>query len=132
MSVDSETSPADEVVDVEALGRKLGAAITELPEYQAFEEAQEAVKRDDDAQAKIQEFEQLRQQFMLARQTGQASKEDMQELQTKQQELHQIPVMAEFLDAQSELTDRLEEINKAISEPLAVDFGEEAGGCCHD
>jgi cell fate (sporulation/competence/biofilm development) regulator YlbF (YheA/YmcA/DUF963 family) len=40
--------------------------------------------------------------------------------------------MAEYLEAQSELQDRLESVNEAISDPLAVDFGGEAGGCCQD
>lgn len=132
MSVDSEVAPPDQEIDVEDLGRQLGEAITDLPEYETFEAAQEAVKRDDEAQEKIQEFEQLRQQFMLARQTGTATEEDLQEIQSAQQGLHSIPVMAEFLKAQASLTDRLEGINEAISEPLAVDFGEEAGGCCQD
>jgi cell fate (sporulation/competence/biofilm development) regulator YlbF (YheA/YmcA/DUF963 family) len=40
--------------------------------------------------------------------------------------------MAEYLDAQEELQDKLESVNMAISEELAVDFGGEAGGCCQD
>jgi len=40
--------------------------------------------------------------------------------------------MEEYLDAQEELQNKLEAVNKAISEPLAVDFGGEAGGCCQD
>jgi cell fate (sporulation/competence/biofilm development) regulator YlbF (YheA/YmcA/DUF963 family) len=40
--------------------------------------------------------------------------------------------MAEYLEAQAALQERLETVNEAISEPLAVDFGGEAGGCCQD
>lgn len=40
--------------------------------------------------------------------------------------------MSEFLKAQNELDLRLQEINTEISEPLAIDFGEKAGGCCED
>jgi cell fate (sporulation/competence/biofilm development) regulator YlbF (YheA/YmcA/DUF963 family) len=43
-----------------------------------------------------------------------------------------MPVMADYLDAQDELQERLKRVNEAISGPLAVDFGGEAGGCCHD
>jgi cell fate (sporulation/competence/biofilm development) regulator YlbF (YheA/YmcA/DUF963 family) len=43
-----------------------------------------------------------------------------------------MPKMATYLDAQEALQDRLESVNEAISEPLAVDFGGEAGGCCQD
>lgn len=121
-----------ETKTVEDLASELGDAIAALPEYQAFEDAKADVEADEDAQEKIDEFEQLRQEFMLARQTGEATQEDLRELQRAQQELHDIPVMADFLETQAELEARLEALNEAISEPLAVDFGEEAGGCCHD
>ena len=131
MSVESD-AVADERSAVEAMGRELGEAIAELPEYEAFEAAREAVQADDEAQEKIRAFEQRRQEFMLARQTGEADEEQLRDVQAAQEELHAIPAMAEFLAAQDELVGRLEDINRAISEPLAVDFGGEAGGCCHD
>jgi cell fate (sporulation/competence/biofilm development) regulator YlbF (YheA/YmcA/DUF963 family) len=135
MSIDTDAGveeSAEDVADVEALGQELGEAIRELPEYEAFEEAREAVEESEQAQQRIEEFEQLRQEFQLARQTGDASQEDLQELQQAQRELHQLPAMSEYLEAQERLDARLEAVNEAISDPLAVDFGEEAGGCCQD
>ncbi len=123
---------AADTTDVEALGRELGEVITTLPEYQSFEAAQQRVEADDDVQAKISEFERIRQEFMLARQTGNATQSDLSKLQDTQEELHAMEPMAEFLEAKSALAERLEAVNKAISEPLAVDFGGEAGGCCQD
>ncbi len=116
----------------EELGRELGEAITELPEYRAFESAKEAVEGSKDVQAKIDEFERVRQDFMLARQMGTATEEDLQVLQETQEELHSMPTMEEFLEAQSQLAARMDEINEYISEPLDVNFGEQAGGCCKD
>lgn len=127
-----ETSRTEETTRVEELGRELGDAITDLSEYEAFEESKAAVEDSDRAQEKIDEFERVRQEFMLARQTGSASQEDLQKLQETQDELHSIPVMAEYLQCKSALAQRLDAINDAISEPLAVNFGEEAGGCCQD
>jgi cell fate (sporulation/competence/biofilm development) regulator YlbF (YheA/YmcA/DUF963 family) len=121
-----------ETTSVEQLGRELGEAITELPEYETFEDAKAAVQADDEVQAAIAEFEQLRQEFMTARQTGRADQEQLEQVQQAQQELHSMPVMADYLDAQDELQERLKRVNEAISGPLAVDFGGEAGGCCHD
>jgi cell fate (sporulation/competence/biofilm development) regulator YlbF (YheA/YmcA/DUF963 family) len=121
-----------EQTSIEDLGRELGERIARTAEYERFEEAREAVQRDEDVQAKIDEFEQLRAEFMQARETGQATNSGLQKVQAKQEELHSMPVMREFLDAQDELTDTLETVNEAISEPLAVDFGGEAGGCCQD
>lgn len=117
---------------LEDMGRELGEAIADLPEYESFEEAKAAVEESEEAQEQIAEFEQEREEFMRARQSGEASQDDLAELQRKQQELHQVPVMAEFLEAQAELEDRLERVNEAISEDLALDFGEFAGGCCKD
>ncbi|ELZ39249.1 YlbF family regulator [Halorubrum tebenquichense] len=121
-----------EQVSIEDLGRELGERIAETAEYERFEEARAAVQRDEEVQSRIDEFEQLRAEFMQARQSGQATNEGLQRVQEAQDELHSMPVMSEYLDAQDELEDTLEAVNEAISEPLAVDFGGEAGGCCQD
>ncbi|MFB6218514.1 MAG: YlbF family regulator [Halobacteriaceae archaeon] len=117
---------------VEELGRELGDAIADLPEYEAFAEAKAAVEADPDTQEKIREFEQLRSEFAAARQAGEATQADVAELERAQRELHAEPTMAEFVEAKERLQERLEAVNEAISEPLAVDFGGEAGGCCQD
>ncbi|MFQ3320737.1 MAG: cell fate (sporulation/competence/biofilm development) regulator YlbF (YheA/YmcA/DUF963 family) [Natronomonas sp.] len=128
-----ETTPdADVTHDVDELAERLGEAITELPAYQDFLESKAAVESDEELQEEIREFEQLREEFMMARQTGSASNEDLRELQSAQEELHSKPKMAEYLQAQSEIELKLQELNHTISEPLEVDFGEKAGGCCQD
>ena len=129
----TETEPvSDETVGVEALGRELGAAISELAEYEAFEAATEAVKADGEAQGLIRDFEEQRQAFAIAQRTGEATETDLADLQAAQRDLHALPVMADFLEAQAALVERLEAVNEAISAPLAIDFGAEAGGCCQD
>lgn len=117
---------------VTELASDLGEAITQLPTYQEFLEAKARVEENEEAQQKVQQFEQLREEFMLARQTGNATNEDLRELQAAQEELHEVEVMSEFLELQSELELELQELNEMISAPLAVDFGEKAGGCCQD
>jgi cell fate (sporulation/competence/biofilm development) regulator YlbF (YheA/YmcA/DUF963 family) len=117
---------------LEELGTDLGEAIAETPEYEAFEEAKAAVEADDEVQSQIAEFHQVRERYMRARQTGGATEDLLREVQSTQEELHAMPKMASYLDAQDRLQDRLEAVNEAISEPLAVDFGGEAGGCCQD
>jgi len=120
------------VSQLEALGRELGEAIAETQAYERFEAAKDAVENDDAAQEKIAEVERLRDEFVAARDTGEATQEHIAKLQQAQNELHSMDVMEEYLNAQEALQGQLEEINRAISEPLAVDFGGEAGGCCHD
>ncbi|NHN58673.1 MULTISPECIES: YlbF family regulator [Halorussus] len=133
MSVETDVDgEATELSHVEELAGELGEAIAETPEYRRFEETKAAVEQDDEAQEKVKEFEQLRQEFMLARQTGEATQEDVQKVRQAQQELHSMPVMEEYLQAQEALETKMETINKAISDPLAVDFGDQASGCCED
>ncbi|MFC7129342.1 YlbF family regulator [Haloferax chudinovii] len=117
---------------LEELGRELGEAIADHPKYEAYEEAKAAVEADDDVQELITEFNQLREEFNVSRQMGEATQEGLRKVQAAQDELHSEPVMEEYLLAQAELVGELEKINQAISEPLSVDFGGEAGGCCHD
>ena len=131
MSIDTDATATTEA-SAEELSRQLGEAITDMPAYQQFAEAKEAVEADEEVQEKIEEFEQFREEFMLARQTGEATQEDLRELQRRQEELHDIPVMAEFMQAQNELELHLQELNEYISAPLALDFGQKAGGCCED
>ncbi|WP_255149841.1 YlbF family regulator [Halorarius halobius] len=134
MSVDSTDSETDVDAAVRAteLANELGDAITDLSSYQRFAEAKAAVENSEEAQAKIQEFESIREEFMMARQTGDATNEDLRELQATQEELHDIPEMSEYLEAQSQLELELQELNEMISAPLSVDFGQKAGGCCED
>lgn len=131
MSVDSDRS-VSESPDVEAIGRRLGEAIAELPEYDAFETAKRAVEEDEEAQRLIKRFEEERQTFAVARQAGHATEEDLESIKETQAELHSLPVMEEYLERQETLVDRLQSVNEAISDPLVIDFGGEAGGCCKD
>jgi len=132
MSIDTDATEADVTGNVADFDLALGDALADLPEYERFTEAKAAVEADEEAQAAIADFERLRDEFAAARQTGQASQEDLRELQRAQEDLHDIPVMADFLAAQNELELRLQELNEVISADLALDFGEKAGGCCAD
>jgi cell fate (sporulation/competence/biofilm development) regulator YlbF (YheA/YmcA/DUF963 family) len=128
-----ETADTDtETVSVDELATELGDAISQLPIYQRYVEAKAKVENDADAQRAIEEFEQLREEFQMARQTGRATQEDLRQVQEAQEELHEIPTMSEYLEVQNELELRLQEINEMVSEELDVDFGQKAGGCCED
>ena len=131
MSVDTDAT-AESEQSIEELAQSLGEAIAELPEYQAFLEAKEAVEASQEAQKQIAEFERARRQYMDARERGQATRDDLREMQQKQQELHEIPVMSEFLQVENDLELRLQALNEHVNEPLEVDFGDRASGCCND
>ncbi|MFB6301561.1 MAG: YlbF family regulator [Haloferacaceae archaeon] len=122
----TETDP------LESLGRELGEAIAESPVYGEFEAAKTAVEDDEALQERIEAFEERRQEFAVAREAGEATEGDLREVKRAQRELHAEPLMTEYLEARERLQERLEAVNRAVSEPLAVDFGGEAGGCCRD
>jgi cell fate (sporulation/competence/biofilm development) regulator YlbF (YheA/YmcA/DUF963 family) len=131
MSIETDAA-TEEAEDVESLARTLGEAITDLPVYEEFEDRKAEVEASEEAQELIEEFDQIREEFMVARETGQATQEDLRELQEAQERLHDVPEMAAFLQAQNDLELRLQSLNEEISDQLAVDFGETAGGCCQD
>jgi len=114
------------------LATELGEAITELPAYRAFLEAKEAIQTDPDVQREMEAFERRREEFLMAREAGTASNDDLLELQAAQEELHGRPKMSAYLEAKSDIELRLQEIEHIISEPLEVEFGQAAGGCCQD
>jgi len=132
MSVDSDSTAATGTANADDAARQLGEAIEQSPEYQRYEETKAAVEDSEEVQERIDEFEDLRQEFMLARQTGDATQADAKKVEEAQQRLHDHPVMAEHLDAQDELEAKFEFLNDLISEPLDVDFVGESGACCQD
>lgn len=131
MSIDTDT-PAEESRSAEELARSLGSAIAEMPAYEQFLERKAAVEADEEAQEQIDSFQEKQAAYLEARERGTATREDLRELQQAQQELHEIPVMREYLQAENDLELRLQALNAHISEELDIDFGEKAGGCCQD
>jgi len=132
MSIETENVTEVDGDHVDQLATELGESIAQLPVYQEYLQAKAKVENDADAQRAIEEFEQLREEFQMARQTGQATQEDLRKVQEAQEELHDIASMSEYLELQNELELRLQEINELVSAQLDVDFGETAGGCCQD
>jgi cell fate (sporulation/competence/biofilm development) regulator YlbF (YheA/YmcA/DUF963 family) len=132
MSIETENVTEIDDDHVDQLASELGESIAQLPVYQEYLQAKAKVENDADAQRAIEEFEQLREEFQMARQTGQATQEDLRKVQEAQEELNNIASMSEYLEIQSELESRLAQINELVSEQLEVDFGEKAGGCCQD
>jgi cell fate (sporulation/competence/biofilm development) regulator YlbF (YheA/YmcA/DUF963 family) len=124
-----ETTPESEAME---LAEELGETIAELDAYEEFLDAKAAVEADEELQREMAAFEKRREEFLMARESGTATNEDLRELQAAQEELHDHPKMSAYLQAKSTIELRLQEIDRLISEPLAVEFGETAGGCCQN
>lgn len=124
-----ETTPEERTTELAA---ELGEAITELPAYEEFVEAKEAIQSDPELQREMSAFETRREEFLMAREAGTASNDDLRDLQAAQEKLHDNPKMAAYLRAKSDIELRLQELDFIISEPLEIEFGETAGGCCQE
>jgi cell fate (sporulation/competence/biofilm development) regulator YlbF (YheA/YmcA/DUF963 family) len=124
--------PTVEESETVTMARDLGATLAKSQEHRAFVKAKQAVEADEAAQRRIAEFEHRRSAFVADREHGEATKADLEELERLQSALHEMDVVAEYLDAKAELESTLDAVNDALSTPLAVDFGGEAGGCCMD
>jgi cell fate (sporulation/competence/biofilm development) regulator YlbF (YheA/YmcA/DUF963 family) len=124
-----ETTPDKRAIE---LAEELGETITELAAYEEFLEAKKAIEADEELQTEMRAFETLREEFLMARESGTATNDDLLELQRAQEELHGMPKMSAYLEAKSDIELRLQEIDEIISEPLDVEFGRTAGGCCQD
>ena len=122
----------DDREDPVALAAELGAALAESPEHEAFAAAEAAVEESEAAQRRIAEFERKRSAFVADRERGEATRGDLEELERLQSELHEMDVVVEYLETKAALEAKLDAVNDAVSAPLAVDFGGEAGGCCMD
>lgn len=128
----SEGVPGTNQTSTKSLAHRLGRAITDLPEYERYLETRKKVENSEEAQEKLAEFEQVRKKQMLAHQTGDSSQADVEELQTLQAELQAVPAMAEHREAKAHLKAQLAELDDIISDPLAVDFSQNAGSCCQE
>ena len=124
-----ETTPEARTTELAA---ELGEAITELSAYEELVEAKDAIRSDPELQREMSAFETCREEFLMAREAGTASNDDLRALQAAQEELHDDPKMAAYLRAKSDIELRLQELDYIISEPLEVELGETAGGCCQD
>jgi len=116
----------------EAIAERLGDTIADTDAYRRFDEARTEVQQSETAQERIATFEERREAYVLAERAGEADEAAREAVEAAQTELHSLPVMQRYLDAQEALRERLGAVNDAISDPLSVDFADEAGSCCHD
>ena len=129
MSTKADSDLSKPTTEIETFGKLLGEAISNLPEYKAYEQARDQVKGDSEAQELINDFEKQRQLFIIKRASGEATKEDLDKVGELQEELNNLPTMEHFLETQQELLAQLEKTNEYISEELSLNFGEQISGC---
>ena len=119
----------------------LGEAIVADPRRVAWLAAKEAQEADESLQAKLADFNAVRDELMTANMEEPTNEEKLSGLGAKMKEIYeqimQNPKMVTFMEAQQELSDMVQEINNRIQffitgqEPAACDGNcASCGGSC--
>ncbi len=99
--------------------KELGRSLRETKEYQKLEAAEQNLNDDPDAQLIIQDVQKVQQDLDQLQESGlEPSQEQMKTFNEKRQQMSNNPAIKEFFSAQSELSELIKEVNKAISEGM--------------
>jgi cell fate (sporulation/competence/biofilm development) regulator YlbF (YheA/YmcA/DUF963 family) len=112
---------------------KLGSAIVETMEYQAYNAAERRFQNDPQAQILLKEHEDAQQSLQLMWQLKSSTEEEMQKLKNIKKLIEANQTLTEYFDAQDKLVPLLRELNEFISKRLNLDFSgltKPQRGCC--
>lgn len=116
--------------DVGQAVRDFAVALTEAPQFQAFEQASVALRNDGAAQEALEAYqnkvETLRALLMLNA-LGDA---DRAELERLRQVLVNLPVVSAYTQAEDDLLGLLRASADVVSEQLGLPFAVSRSGCC--
>lgn len=102
----------------------LAKAIAESEEYVNFLSKEDALKKDEQAQSLLVEFQEKQQEFISKRLMGEVDEELLSSLTELQAKLNELDSVKEFMDAYTKLVNLLGQVGDLISEQLEFDFGE--------
>ncbi len=116
---------------VRSCANDFAIALAKSPQYRAFDQAEEALRQDQDAQRIITAYQSKQQALRALMMLGAASQEDRAELARLQQEFQTHPTIAAFLAAQNDLVAVCQVTADILSRHLGVSFaGACKKGCC--
>lgn len=128
----SESETRTELEEVKLEAKELARVLAETPEFQAFEKAQLALRRDSGAQQVILQFQQKQRELQMFGFFGDVEGRQ-RELEILRQRMLDDPTVKEYVKAQEELLTLLQETNQIITQIAGLDFAAacaQAGGCC--
>jgi cell fate (sporulation/competence/biofilm development) regulator YlbF (YheA/YmcA/DUF963 family) len=116
---------------VRQAARDFAAALSQMPEFKAFEQAATSFRRDESAQEAMRAYQEKQQSMRALQILGALSSEEQQELLTLQQAFYQHPVVQDYLRAQSRLATQCQQLGQLLSESLELDYAAACGvSCC--
>jgi len=129
----SSVRTGEVISEAEALqaAREFAAVLAETPEYQAFEQAQEALRHDESAQRVIRAFQERQRAWQIQMMLGTLSPAEQEELRRLQQRMMTHPTVQNYLRCQEELSVLCQRVNEIITSVIGLNFAASCGpGCC--
>ncbi|WP_041275034.1 YlbF family regulator [Desulforamulus reducens] len=120
-------------MSVYEMALELGKNLSTTEEYQRVLDTQRAVAMDQEARSLVKEFQQLQQSYQRMQMMGhQLTKENMATLEEMEKKATAHPLVEEYLAAQSQFYEVVNEVNVKIQEGLKgpeKDVPQAQGGC---
>ncbi len=112
--------------------RQFAEAFAETPQYQAFQRAYFAYRRNGSAQQALHELQQKQASLKALQVLNALSAKDRQELQDLQDRFYSQPAVVAYTQAQEVLLAFSQQIGDQISQAIGLDYGNSCrtGGCC--
>lgn len=124
-----EVAPKSVVMNT---ARRFTEALSETPQFMAFEEAYLTFRQDPEAQMAYEALQQKQESLRMMMMLNAVEDDERQELQNLQAEFHRQESVKDFIKAQENLISLCQEIGEILSDATGLDFGSACriGGCC--
>jgi len=111
--------------------RDFAEALSETPQFQAWEQAAWAVRQDQAAQAMAQELQTMQRELEPLLMLGAASGEQRSELERLRSAYLVLPTVVACVQAEADLRTLCQAANEVLSQVAGLDFAaNSASGCC--
>ncbi len=125
---DIETASASVVLQA---ARDFAEALSETPQFQAFEQAAHAFRKDTAAQQAIKTYQEKERSLRGLKMLNALSPEQTDELEQLQNAFNSMPVVQEYAKAQSELITLCQVLGDGLSEATGLNYAAAcSSGCC--
>ncbi len=106
-------------MSIKEKAQELAQEIINSPEYQQMKDAEQAVMNDEDASDLMEELESAQKRVQMAQMNGQEIDQSQQKkIQNLKAKMQQNPEIKDFLQAQQNFNQIMEDVNEIISNAL--------------
>lgn len=116
---------------VKRAARDFAAALSETPQFKAFEQAAERFRQDPSAQQAMRAYQEKQQSLRALLMLNAVSAEQRAELERLQSAFVNHPVVQDYFSAQTELAALCQTLGDALSEAIGLNYAAACGvSCC--